>query len=200
MSNAESAIAGFYDHEQEQDPTDPRAEREAPDWGGDDLFTSTPRRRRFDRPARGEQFGARRRETTEHPLPSPRRFAPSTPTTRGERREAQSHLDLGTLTDVAPVVEESIAHVDEPEVTGHVATLQPVETTEPPVPTRTEEPPPVGRRTVLVTGHPDRMPVRRRPAPTMDERLIGSRPERIAAYAFGMGVLFILIAFLTANA
>jgi hypothetical protein len=201
MSHSESAIAGFYDHEQEQDPSRSRRERQAPDWGGDDLFSSTPRRRRFDRPGHADSFGARRRETSEHPLPAARRFAPSTPATRGDRHDAPSRLDLGTLTDVlAPVVDEPAPQVDEPEVSGHVATLRPVEPTEPPAPARTEEPPTVGRRTVLVTGHPDRMPVRRRPAPTIDERLIGSRPERIAAYAFGMGLLLILIAILTANA
>ena len=45
MSESELAIAGFYDHEQ----TD---ERDAPDWGGDDLFTGPgPRKRRFERAA-----------------------------------------------------------------------------------------------------------------------------------------------------
>jgi hypothetical protein len=34
----------------------------------------------------------------------------------------------------------------------------------------------------------------------MDEWLIGTRPERIASYAFAMGLLLILIAFLTAHA
>jgi hypothetical protein len=92
MSHSESAIAGFYDHEQE--PTRNRREREAPDWGGDDLFTSTPRRRRFDRPARGESLTTRRRETTEHPLP--RRVSGAHPARRGE---AQA-LDLGIVSDV----------------------------------------------------------------------------------------------------
>jgi hypothetical protein len=55
-------------------------------------------------------------------------------------------------------------------------------------------------RRVTVTGHPDAYTVRRRPAPTLDERHVGSRPERIAAWAFAMGLLLILIAFLTAHA
>ena len=60
MRDPELAIAGFYDHLQED-------ERRAPDWGGDDLFTSTsPRRRRFDR----SPHPTRLRETTEHPLPA----------------------------------------------------------------------------------------------------------------------------------
>lgn len=175
MSNAESAIAGFYDHEQESTRGD-RREREAPDWGGDDLFTSTPRRRRFDRPA----HATRRRDTLEHPLP-PRRVS-------GEHARK---LDLGVVTDVLALEVPAPAPQPEPvapapEVEAHVAAVA--------------EPKPAGRKTVTITGHPDRMPVRRRPAPTMDERLIGTRPERIASYAFAMGLLLILIAFLTANA
>lgn len=39
MSHPAPAIAGFYDHEEQ-------TERRAPDWGGDDLFTTAPPRRR----------------------------------------------------------------------------------------------------------------------------------------------------------
>ena len=68
MSEPDVAIAGFYDHDQED-------ERRAPDWGGDDLFTAgPPRRRRFER-AEHAQYAvshhqARLRETGEHPLPA----------------------------------------------------------------------------------------------------------------------------------
>jgi hypothetical protein len=61
-------------------------------------------------------------------------------------------------------------------------------------------PVPEGRRTVTITGHPDRVPARRRPAPSIDERLYGSNPERIAMYAFALGLLLIVIALLSANA
>jgi hypothetical protein len=61
MSHSELAIAGFYNHEQEN-------ERRAPDWGGDDVFAvAAPRRRRFER----SQYPARLRDTTEHPPPAP---------------------------------------------------------------------------------------------------------------------------------
>ena len=183
MSHSESAIAGLYDHEQE--PSRGTREREAPDWGGDDLFTSTPRRRRFDRPVRGDQHAGRRRvETLEHPLP------------RRSSGPAAAKLDLGVVTDVlaAPPAEPA----PEPVAPEPVATPAP----EPiaPMEAYTMTPPPVGRRTVTVTGHPDAVPARRRPAPTMDERLIGRRPERIASYAFGLGLLLILIAALSAHA
>src|SRR4051794_8392217 len=89
MNHHESAMADFYDYEQESSPA---RRREAPDWGGDELFTTTPRRRRFDRPLRGDHLTDRfdraargdhgadrsdhnhrpdhnhRRETMEHPV------------------------------------------------------------------------------------------------------------------------------------
>src|SRR3954451_20113037 len=47
MTHPETAIAALFDHEQELDAAGaPRSRRPAPDWGGDDLFSSTPRRRR----------------------------------------------------------------------------------------------------------------------------------------------------------
>ncbi len=72
MSHSELAIAGFYDHEEQTD-------RRAPDWGGDDLFTSAvPRRGRFtpSSASRATSTGARPahparlRETAEHHLPA----------------------------------------------------------------------------------------------------------------------------------
>jgi hypothetical protein len=68
------------------------------------------------------------------------------------------------------------------------------------LPEPSEAPAAGGRRTVTITGHPDRLPARRRPAPSIDERLYGSKPERIAMYAFALGLLLIVIAFLSANA
>lgn len=71
------------------------------------------------------------------------------------------------------------------------------------------EPPVGGRRTVLITGRPGTQRTgtpwarphteRRRPPRTIDERL-GARPDRVAAWAFGLGLLLILIAVTTADA
>jgi hypothetical protein len=60
-----------------------------------------------------------------------------------------------------------------------------------------------GRRTVKIGGRPAEFygppaRARRRPPRTFHERL-GPRPERIAAWAFALGMLLILIAILTAN-
>jgi hypothetical protein len=171
MTHPEAAIAALYDHEQEQPR---RRERNAPDWGGDDLFSSTPRRR-FPRPAR-------QRETLEHPLPRPRQAAhlrpervhppvrvpsPGERAEKIERLEALEHPQLGDRFEMSPS----------------------------------------GRRTVVVTGHPERQVTRtprpldagrRRPAPTVDQ-LLGHRPDRIAGWAFALGMLLILIAILSAH-
>jgi hypothetical protein len=61
-----------------------------------------------------------------------------------------------------------------------------------------------GRRTVKIGGRPAEFHgtparARRRPPRTVHERL-GPRPERIAAWAFALGLLLILIAIATANA
>ncbi len=61
---------------------------------------------------------------------------------------------------------------------------------------------PNGRRTVTVTGRPGPAfaprtsgPARRREPRTVEER-IGARPDQVAAWAFALGVLLILIALL----
>jgi hypothetical protein len=55
-----------------------------------------------------------------------------------------------------------------------------------------------GRRTVTITGHPDRMPVPRtqRPPKSAVER-IGASPDRIVGYAVLLGFVLVLIAVLT---
>jgi hypothetical protein len=54
------------------------------------------------------------------------------------------------------------------------------------------------RKTVVISGHPDRLPVprtQRRPQTAVER--IGHRPDRIVAYAVAMGFLLVLIAVLT---
>ena len=58
-----------------------------------------------------------------------------------------------------------------------------------------------GRRTVKIGGRPAEFhsaPARRRPSRPVHER-VGARPDRIAAWAFALGLLLILIAIATAN-
>jgi hypothetical protein len=180
MPHHASAIpADFYDHE--QDAQSGRRRRAAPDWGGDDLFTSTPRRRRFDRPlvddhdsdASSRLDQVLQPDTMEHVLPVA--AAAATATARSVAGDGAPRLSL----EIPPALDPGRS----------VRYGAPVA--------------PNGRRTVTVTGHPERgygVPSRRRPAPTLDERLIGSRPDRVAMWAFALGVLLIVIAFLSANA
>ncbi len=53
-----------------------------------------------------------------------------------------------------------------------------------------------GRRTVKITGQP--VPVRRRPSPTQSQ--IQARPDRIALWAFMLGLFLVFMAVATANA
>lgn len=53
-----------------------------------------------------------------------------------------------------------------------------------------------GRRTVTITGHP--LPPRRRPSPTQTQ--IQARPDRIAFWAFLLGLFLVFMAVATANA
>jgi hypothetical protein len=69
------------------------------------------------------------------------------------------------------------------------------------------EPPPTGRQTRVITGHPGRAPrplpivrAERRRSRRMPAEWIGARPERIVGWAFALGLLLILIAITTADA
>ena len=53
-----------------------------------------------------------------------------------------------------------------------------------------------GRRTVKITGQP--VPARRRPSPTQSQ--IEARPDRIALWAFLLGLFLVFMAVATANA
>jgi hypothetical protein len=52
------------------------------------------------------------------------------------------------------------------------------------------------RRTVTITGHP--VPPRRRPSATQQQ--IAARPDRVALWAFLLGLFLVLVAAATANA
>ena len=64
------------------------------------------------------------------------------------------------------------------------------------VPSAADEP--RERRTVVISGHPGGLPMARpaRPPKTAMER-VGTRPDRIVAYAVALGFLLVLIAILT---
>jgi hypothetical protein len=83
----------------------------------------------------------------------------------------------------------------EPEPELHAAPAETTRKAPPPAAQATSD----GRRTIVIGGHPDRMPLpRNRPPRTAVDR-IGPRPDRILAYAVALGFLLILIAILTSH-
>ena len=160
---------------------------------------------------------AARRAAADYDAPAARRAAAAdyddVPPTRtpaaAERRHARRPAE--SWTDDIPAVQpdEGKRPVDswlEPDP-GKELALSPgesltivLETSEPahePVAVAEDAP---GRRTVTITGHPDRMPVPRakRPPRTAIER-IGASPDRIVGYAVLLGFVLVLIAVLTTN-
>jgi hypothetical protein len=54
------------------------------------------------------------------------------------------------------------------------------------------------RRTITITGHPGGPPPRRRRSPTQQQ--IVARPDRVALWAFLLGLFLVVVAAATANA
>lgn len=227
MAPEQDAPAGaFYDHESSESA--PRRRRAAADWGvGEDIFDRMPSRRfkRSDRRAEHhEDLEARRFERrTSGPSSEPREDFEAAPAPRrddwadaherrqvaprrddwdAERRPARRPAESWTAGDEQSVPVEGKRPIEswlEPEP-KHELTLVPGEsrtivlgTSEP-----TPEPEAPARRTVVISGHPDRLPVARTPRPprTAVER-IGASPDRIVGYAVLLGFVLVLIAILT---
>ena len=173
MHNAEAAIEpAFYDHEDEIVQRD----RVAADWGADEVFASVPRRRfRGDHPA-GRRTAPRR-------VSGPAMEDDQDAAARAAwLAEVEAELAAAEAPAPAPAPEA----VEVPHAAALTEGVEFVEMT--PVE-------PAGRRTVTITGRPDRSLVteRRRPPRSVDER-IGGRPDRVAGWAFGMGILLIVVA------
>jgi hypothetical protein len=177
----EARSRAFYDHEQDE----PRGRRRnaVADWGvSEDVFDRMPGPR-FSR--RGE--APRRREE-----------APRARFVREEDPRVQVEDEVGAwLADEEEPVSRTIVIEREPDMDAEVFDEDPA-----PLPQEYEPRGHVaenGRRTFVIGGHPDRMPIKRtRPPRTAVER-IGPRPDRIVGYAVAMGVLLILIAILTSS-
>jgi hypothetical protein len=173
----------LYDHEADAE-LQLGGRRKVADWGADDLFHHTPRRRRS--PA---SLAARERrlsgpvggEGSVHHLEEANREAAIR---RFERESAERRPEAASASAVVTRIEEAPSYVAD----------MPVE----PVEAERAVSAAVGRRTVAITGRPEKQAaLRRRPPRTVEER-IGSRPDRMAAWAVGMGMLLIFLAILTA--
>jgi hypothetical protein len=229
MPEPEARRRAIYDHADDDSRTaarsrrqltddDPRplgrSRRQVADWGvGEELFDGMPGRR-FDR--RGAEHGPSRRGSI------PRRGAAD-----GRRTIVITEDDV-RLEDEAPAEEfarredalEARRHdevwagdepfAEEPADDPYASAIEAFApggrfAEEPPASTRSE-PDGIarggieGRRTVKIGGRPAEFhpSPARRSSRTIHERL-GPRPDRIAAWAFALGILLILIAVATAN-
>jgi hypothetical protein len=196
--NARRFTAALYDQFED--------EHRVADWGGDELFTRMPRPRAVDdapaprfRPALALVDPPDRRDATEE-----RRAAAATAEWAGarDRTGAGRHGRGGS-----PSPQEAV--LARAERLGLSLVEQPAEPA--PAARRRQESgemiEPPGRRTKVITGRPGSVPqplpavraprsrARRTPA-----EWIGSRPERIVAWAFVLGLILILIAISTADA
>ena len=194
--HARSARDDVYDHEHEE-PRSGRRRRPVADWGvGDDVFEQMPRNRfprAADAPPRERRFAKedeRRLRAVEdgREAEAPEREEPGVP--RGGVDDGRRTLRIGSDEDVPSEIAAITA--DRDISTEEVAT---------PVPTGDQP----ERRTVKIGGHPEgsletaryQRDRARRPRRTAHER-VGHRPDRIAMWAFALGLLLILIAVLTA--
>ena len=177
----------LYDHEIEE-PRPGRRRREVADWGvGEEIFDRMPSpRRRFASSTEAPRRQSHPRDTHDE-APQRREDA-----VRETRDDARATDDAGW----------------EPAPRGDAAGELPRrdETPDDPAPV-VDEPAPVaepgetGRRTVVIrgqaTGHAPLPTTRRQRPPRSAVERLGPRPDRIAAWAVALGILLIVIAFLS---
>lgn len=214
MPDHEARARAVYDHTDEEPRPAGRRRRQVADWGvGEELFDGMPGRR-FDRrgsdhsiPRGGADDGRRTIVITEDDVrieepPPSEEFARREDALDARRRhdevwagdEPFADDERGAAAGDAPASESFAAAAEAFEAGGRFAE-------------GSSEPDGIvrggveGRRTVKIGGRPAEFyspPARRRPSRTVHERL-GPRPDRIAAWAFALGILLILIAVATAN-
>jgi hypothetical protein len=226
MADSEARSRAVYDHDNEEPRPTGRRRRQVADWGvGEEIFDHMPGRRFERRPhqdiPRGDAEDGRRTiviETGDEPLPAaaPQPAAADEEfATRDEAiraRQADDELWGGDepfapraepVTDDAEDETEFVAASGGQHDTGEFAPIEASDDDS----SRTEDivrggqP---GRRTVKIGGRPAEFHgpparARQRPPRAMHERL-GPRPDRVAMWAFALGILLILIAIATANA
>ena len=201
--HARSARDDVYDHEHDE-PGTGRGRRPVADWGvGEDMFEHMPRTR-FSRAAEGpsrqrrfaREGGERHLRAVEGEEPEAPEREPDEPPKRDVprgrvddgRRTIRIGKDEDVPSEIAAITADRDINTDELAV---------------PVPPAAEGVP--ERRTVKIGGHPEgsleaaryQRDRSRRPRRTAHER-VAHRPDRIAMWAFALGLILILIAILTA--
>jgi hypothetical protein len=221
MPEPEGPARAVYDHTEEEPRPSGRRRRQVADWGvGEELFDGMPGRR-FERrgvdhriPRGGADDGRRTIVIADADTPAePLESAEEEFASREEAIRARQEHDrvwagdepFAERTSDDPVGDEPFAAAagerDEQPLADERDLAAPL---------ATESHRPAdgivrggveGRRTVKIGGQPAQFhsaPARRRPPRTVHER-VGPRPDRIAAWAFALGLLLILIAIATAN-
>ncbi len=210
MPEHEAPVRGFYDHESdEQLHPSGRRRRPAADWGvGEDIFDRMPSRRFGRRPehredaehpgvAANDEWGAdeaRDQSRRAHADDDAREWHDGAGDQRRVARRPSREHQVETWDDDAIAAwggdEVPRGGVD---VERRTIVFETGDDEEAPQEVATD-----GRRTIVISGHPDRLPAPRaqRPSRTAVDR-IGARPDRIVGYTVALGVLLILIAILT---
>ena len=211
--NARSSRDDVYDHEHEE-PRSGRRRRPVADWGvGEDMFEAMPRNRfsrSADAPPRERRFARedaepRPRPAGEGPQPEAPEAGAEAPAEAQDEPQAPPHeVPRGRVDDGRKTIRIG-SDEDVPSEIAAITADRDIKTDEVavPVPTPSGEQP--ERRTVKIGGHPEgsleaaryQRDRSRRPRRTANER-VGQRPDRIAMWAFALGLILILIAVLTA--
>ena len=207
MPEPEGPARAVYDHTEEEPRPTGRRRRQVADWGvGEELFDGMPGRR-FERrgddhriPRGGADDGRRTVVIAEGEVPrsEPPEVLDEEFTSREEALRAREEHDAVWAGD-EPFADETSADDEQPlapardlaDVLAAPEVLAPHSAANGVVRGGVE-----GRRTVKIGGRPAEFhsaPARRR---AVHER-VGPRPDRIAAWAFALGLLLILIAIIT---
>jgi hypothetical protein len=180
----------FYDHESDE----PRRRRHAvADWGvGEDIFDRMPSRRFTRADRRGEHH-----EEVAHDVVA----VEAEPVHSAARHGVESWVDEGEPVRISADQRESDDEPRRPVESWLDAGESRMIVIERTAPDAADEPIVAelpARRTVVIKGHPERLPGVRpaRPPRTAIER-VGTSPDRIVAYAVALGFLLVLIAVLT---
>jgi hypothetical protein len=222
MSDHEARARAVYDHDEDEPRPSGRRRRQVADWGvGEEIFDHMPGRRFERRPSghgdpqmpRGGADDGRRTiviepADAELPLEAPHGEPGEEFTSREDAlRSHEEHEELwagdepfaepGTPSAADELAARAEAFDQAYGSTEVDATGAPLWPSGDAIVRGGQ----AGRRTVKIGGRPGELqasPVRRRPPRTASERL-GARPDRVAAWAFALGILLILIAVATAN-
>jgi hypothetical protein len=195
MPENEAPTRVLYDHEIDEPRATGRRRRQVADWGvGEDVFDRLPSRRFARGERRGEDPRERHRAPRAEDAPPRRDTAPRPEDAPSEPRRPRRRPAADWLEEVSP------RPVEEPEGARTIVVGGAVEEEIAPEPEEQPLAEPRPRRTIVIGGHPDKLPAPRprRPPKTALER-VGASPDRLAAYAVGLGLLLILIAVLTTS-